>query len=152
MCGSLIKKIKFIENTIIFCINNLIDPLDVPIVALIFNENDDFITYGVNDSIKKRKIYGHAEINAIQNSLNILKIKKLNNYKIVITLEPCVMCLGAILQAGIKMIYYYIKAPKTGFVESNHNINMLNFKTKLIKNSFSVELKHKISNFFGLIR
>lgn len=152
MCGSLIKKIKFIENTIIFCINNLIDPLDVPIVALIFNENDDFITYGVNDSIKKRKIYAHAEINAIQNSLNILKIKKLNNYKIVITLEPCVMCMGAILQAGIKMIYYYVKAPKTGFVESNHNINMLNLKTKLIKNSFSVELKHQISNFFDLIR
>lgn len=152
MCGSLIKKIKFIENTIIFCINNLIDPLDVPIVALIFNENDDFITYGVNDSIKKRKIYAHAEINAIQNSLNILKIKKLNNYKIVITLEPCAMCMGAILQAGIKMIYYYVKAPKTGFVESNHNINMLNLKTKLIKNSFSVELKHQISNFFDLIR
>jgi len=93
--------------------NNALEIDEVPIGAVIVF-NDEIIGEGFNQSIKKSDPTAHAEIIAIQSAGN-----KKNNYRLVncdlfVTLEPCIMCFGAIMHARIKNVYYAASDSKQG--------------------------------------
>ena len=70
----------------------------------------------------------HAEIVAINKACKKLDQKFLDGCEIYVTLEPCIMCMGAIIQSRIKRIVYGAKEPKFGCLESLGNIlNDYNF-------------------------
>ena len=125
---------------------------DVPVIAFVISRSGEIVSSGVNDREAQHKISGHAEINALNTAAQMLKTSNLQDYQIVSSLEPCMMCLGAIVEAQIKTIYYYATSPKTGFVESNHTFDIFQLKTVKINNNFSQQITQKMQKFFVKLR
>ena len=81
------------------CIN------DVPIGCVI-KLKGQIICSAHNKREENNDITSHAEILAIQQAQNILNSSRLNNCEMYVTLEPCPMCAWAIIQSGIKTLYF----------------------------------------------
>ena len=97
------------------------DEGEVPVGAVLI-KNNEVIGEGWNRPIASHDPSGHAEINAMRAAS-----EKLANYRLVdatlyVTLEPCVMCAGAIIHARIKRLVYGATEPRTGAVESVFNV------------------------------
>ena len=94
---------------------------DVPVGAIIV-KNNKVIAKAHNMKEKKKNAIKHAEIIAIEKACKKLKNWHLNECELYVTLEPCMMCCGAIIQSRIKKIYYSIESTKFGYIESLDNI------------------------------
>ncbi len=90
---------------------------DVPVGAIIV-KNNKVIAKAHNMKEKKKNAIKHAEIIAIEKACKKLKNWHLNECELYVTLEPCMMCCGAIIQSRIKKIYYSIESTKFGYIES----------------------------------
>ena len=91
---------------------------EVPIGCVIV-KNDKIIARGFNHRENKNLVSSHAEIEAITKANKKLNSWRLEDCDIYITLEPCLMCIGAIIQARIKNIYYGARDLKGGAIESS---------------------------------
>lgn len=78
---------------------------EVPVGAIIV-ENNEIIGYGYNTRHSENSIIGHAEINAIEMACKYKKNWRLNECEIYVTLKPCMMCTGAIIESRINKINY----------------------------------------------
>ena len=81
---------------------------DVPVGAVIVN-NGKIIAKAHNLKEKKHNPLMHAEIIAINKASKRLKRWRLDDCELYVTMEPCMMCTGAIIQSRIKKIYYSIE-------------------------------------------
>ena len=120
---------------------------DFPVAAIIIRNNKVIAKAYNKKEYKKNAIY-HAEIIAIQKACKKIKTWRLDDCEMYITMEPCLMCYGAITQSRIKKINYYYENDKFGFTknykESNSykNVNYEKIKptnreySKLIKSFF----------------
>jgi tRNA(adenine34) deaminase len=86
---------------------------EIPVGAIVVLDGT-IIGKGFNQSINKSDATAHAEIIAIQEAGEEIKNYRLVNCDLFVTLEPCLMCLGAILLARIRNVYYAASDPKTG--------------------------------------
>ncbi len=110
---------------------------EVPIGAVIVKDGK-IIARGHNKSITLKDVTAHAEIVALRKAC-----KKLNNYRltdcsIYVTIEPCTMCMGALVHARIKNLYFGARDIKTGACGSVFDIN-------------EKKLNHKINIKIGLL-
>lgn len=103
---------------------------DVPVGAIIVKDNK-VISKAHNQKEKKKNATRHAEIIAIEKACKKLKTWHLDNCILYVTLEPCLMCAGAIIQSRIKKIVYATSSEKFGYIESIDNI-LLNKKNNHI--------------------
>lgn len=87
---------------------------EVPVGAVIV-KNNKIIAKAHNIKEKKQDVTKHAEIIAIQKASKKLKDWHLNDCTIYITLEPCVMCMGAIMQSRMEKIVYATSSQKFGY-------------------------------------
>ena len=94
---------------------------DVPIGAIIVC-NNKIIAKGHNKKENKKNAVLHAEIIAIQKACKKKKTWYLNDCTLYVTLEPCMMCTGAIIQSRIKEVVFAAASPKFGCVESIQKI------------------------------
>ena len=78
---------------------------EIPVGAIVVKDGK-IIAEGVNDREKKHNVVGHAEINAITKACEVLGDWRLDECEMYVTLFPCMMCAGAILESRIKKIYY----------------------------------------------
>ena len=78
---------------------------EVPIGAIIIDQESKIIGRGYNTREASNDITGHAEINAIKAASLELGTWKLENCIMFVTVEPCIMCYGAIIQSRIKTVY-----------------------------------------------
>lgn len=90
---------------------------EVPIGAVIVC-NGEIISRGYNKREKKQMSISHAEIEAIQSACRKKQSWRLDDCELYVTLEPCAMCAGAIMQARIKTVYYGAADPKGGVLSS----------------------------------
>ncbi len=97
------------------------DQNEVPVGAVIVL-NDKVIGKGWNQPISKNDPSAHAEIIAIRNAAKLVKNYRLVDTTLYVTLEPCLMCVGAILHARIKKLVFGAFDNKTGAVSSVFNI------------------------------
>lgn len=95
---------------------------EVPVGALVVNATGDIIGQGFNQCIQNHDPSAHAEIQALRNAGQTLSNYRLLNCSLFVTLEPCTMCIGAILNARITKLYYAAKEPLTGAVASVCNL------------------------------
>ncbi len=79
---------------------------EIPVGCVIADSKGKIISYAINSTFKKNDPTAHAEIIAIRKACKKLKTRKLIDFSIFITLEPCKMCEAAILQSGIKKIFF----------------------------------------------
>ena len=91
---------------------------DVPVGALIVNEQGEILATGQNLREKDNDPTAHAEIIAIKNIGNKIGNWRLDDLTLVVTLEPCVMCAGAIAQSRMKRLVYGAFDEKAGAVGS----------------------------------
>ena len=91
---------------------------DVPVGALIVNEQGEVLAMGQNLREKDNDPTAHAEIVAIKNAGNKIGNWRLDDLTLVVTLEPCVMCAGAIAQSRMKRLVFGAFDEKAGAVGS----------------------------------
>jgi len=91
---------------------------DVPVGALVINKDGIVIGSGSNDREVNNDPTAHAEIVAIRNAASRLQNSRLDGCTLVVTLEPCAMCAGAIAQARISHLIFGAWDKKAGAVGS----------------------------------
>ena len=103
---------------------------ETPIGAVIVKDGK-IISRGYNKREVTNLATSHAEIIAINKACKKLNSWRLDGCEIYITLEPCMMCLGAITQSRISKVYVDAKEPKNGCICSAINIENINTTHKI---------------------
>lgn len=127
---------------------------EVPVGVVIVKDNK-IIARAYNQKEEKNSPVKHAEIIAIEKACKKLKNWRLNNCQMYITLEPCPMCAGAIINSRIERIYIGTEDLKTGACGSKLNLlQEYNFDTNvdIEKNILKEECEMIIKKFFKEIR
>ena len=117
---------------------------EVPVGAVII-KNNKIIAKGHNLIEKRKNSICHAEINAISKASKKQKNWRLDDCILYVTMEPCMMCCGAIMHSRIKKIVYGVENNKFGYTKMLKNI-------EITKNVCADECKKIIKNFFEDIR
>lgn len=127
---------------------------DVPVGAVAV-KNGKIIAVAHNTREKNNAALGHAEINLIKKLTNILASKKLTDIEIYVTLEPCVMCTGAIIQSGISKLYFGSYDRQYGCVASKYSLTMdseFNHNVPFIGGILEKECNTLLVDFFNALR
>ncbi len=95
---------------------------DVPVGAVVVSKQGNFIAQGANCKEKTQDPTAHAEIVALRAASQALGTWHLNDCRLYVTLEPCPMCAGAIIQARIGLLIYGADDPKTGSIRTVTNL------------------------------
>ncbi|MBE6136721.1 MAG: nucleoside deaminase [Erysipelotrichaceae bacterium] len=123
---------------------------EVPVGAVVVCD-DKVIARAHNQRDKKNLTYAHAEMLAIIKANKKLGSWRMPECDIYITLEPCIMCMGAIIQSRIKNIYYGAKDPKGGAVISSINVleaNNINHHPNVVGGILEEQCSKIITNYF----
>jgi tRNA(adenine34) deaminase len=91
---------------------------DVPVGAIIIDENGTVIGRGKNERVKNNDPLAHAEIMAIKDAASKLSNWRFDQLTLIVTLEPCAMCAGAITQSRFKRLVFGSFDQKAGAVGS----------------------------------
>ena len=94
---------------------------EVPIGSIIVKDGN-IIAKAHNKKEKKQDATAHSEIECIKKANKKLKSWHLDDCELYVTLEPCMMCTGAIINSRIKKRYFAAKDPKGGSLDSNVKI------------------------------
>jgi tRNA(adenine34) deaminase len=97
---------------------------EVPVGAVVVYQNK-IIGRGFNRREKNHKISGHAEIIAMEEASQYLNSWRLTNCTLYTTLEPCLMCTGALIQSRVERIVFGAQEEKTGAIISQIQIQKL---------------------------
>lgn len=121
---------------------------EVPVGAVVVSD-DKLIATGYNQSIMLNDPSAHAEIIALRNAGKVLGNYRLTQCQLYVTLEPCCMCAGAIVQSRISHLYYGADDQKSGAVNSvfqllsgkqlNHRVDV---QAGFLEQQCSNQLKH----------
>lgn len=122
---------------------------EIPVGAVIISENR-VIARGSNQTEKLTDVTAHAEMLAITAASNFLSAKFLENCELFVTLEPCVMCAGAIFWARFRRVVVGAKDPKRGF--SLLGGTVLHPKTELKTGVLEKDCGQLLSDFFSKLR
>ena len=121
---------------------------EVPVGAIIV-KNGKIIAKSHNIKEKKHDVTCHAEIVAIKKACKKLKTWHLDDCTLYSTMEPCIMCSGAIIQSRIKKIVYSISNNSFGNIENNEYFKKNKYEIVKIDNKEILELVQK---FFKKLR
>ena len=113
---------------------------EVPVGAVIV-KNNKIISKAYNKKEKTKNVIKHAEIIAISKACKKIKNWRLDDCEIYVTMEPCMMCCGAIQQSRIKKVVYGVENENYGYTKSLKNIKII---SKVCQN----ECKNLIQSFF----
>lgn len=121
------------------------DEDEVPVGAVVVCDNK-IIARAHNMTEKLNDVTAHAEMLAITSATNFLGGKYLNECMLYVTLEPCVMCAGALYWSQLKKIVYAAPDLKRGF--SLVKSSILHPKTEIIKGIMQQEASDLVTSFF----
>jgi len=123
---------------------------EVPVGALIIHENK-IIASDHNRTIVNNDVTSQAEINVIRNANNELGNHRLVGATLVVTLEPCAMCYGAIVQSRVSKLIFGAYDKKSGMCGSCFNLHetkCFNHKPEIISGILEHECSRILSDFF----
>ena len=127
---------------------------EVPVGAIIVKEGK-IIAKAHNIKETKKNAVGHAEILAIQKACKKLNAWRLLDCEMYVTLEPCSMCAGALINSRIKKLYIGTEDPKTGACGSVLNLledYHFNHKIEIQKYILKEECENLLKQFFKFLR
>ncbi len=127
---------------------------EIPIGCVIA-AGDKIIGRGYNSRESAHDATAHAEINAIRQADQVVNDWRLTDSSLFVTLEPCPMCSGAIINARIKNIYYGCADPKAGTAGTLMNIltdKRFNHQARVEKGICKSECEKVLHSFFAKIR
>ncbi len=123
---------------------------EVPVGAVVVHKNR-IIGRGYNQVERLKDATAHAEMIAITSAANNLEDWRLNDCRIYVTLEPCLMCTGAIISSRIPELYFAAFDPKFGACGSLYNIaeeGKYNHTVKVFSGIMAEESKTLLKDFF----
>ena len=121
--------------------------VDVPVGAFVLDKKLEIIAKSLNNRVQKNDPTAHAEIEAIRIAGQKLNNWRLDDCTLIVTLEPCQMCSGAILQSRISRVVFGAFEPKTGFLVSR-NSHSENKNIEIISGVMEEESSKILSNWF----
>lgn len=127
---------------------------DVPIGCVIVYQ-DRVIARGYNKRNKKKTTLAHAELDAIAKASRVLGDWRLEDCTMYVTLEPCQMCAGAIVQARIPKVVIGCMNPKAGCAGSILNLLQMrefNHQAEVVRGIREQECSMMLSEFFRKLR
>jgi len=125
------------------------DEDEIPVGALIVHGNQ-VISRGYNQSKKLNDSTAHAEMIAITSAQNKIGSRYLNECEMYVTLEPCMMCSGAIYLSKIPKVIYALDDKQKGYLR-NSKLEY-NKKINIISNILEEESKELLNTFFFKLR
>lgn len=120
---------------------------EVPVGAVIVLKNR-IIARGYNQVEKLNDCTAHAEIISLTSAFNFLGSKYLPEATIYVTVEPCLMCAGALYWAKIGKIVYGASDEKNGYLKHTKTASPFHPKTELVKGVLGEQCAAMMKNFF----
>jgi len=124
---------------------------EVPVGALLINQSDEILARDHNRCISLNDPTAHAEILVIRQAAKKLINYRLNGVSIIVTIEPCPMCMGAIMNARLGVLVFGAFDPKIGAAGSIYNFSddeRLNHRIKVIPCVMEQECRDLMQDFF----
>ncbi len=124
---------------------------DVPVGAVIIDSKGNLVAKAHNKKVADKNGLAHAELIAISQTLNLQRDCYLSGHTIIVTLEPCAMCAGAILATRMQNLIFGAFDPKGGACGSIMNIvddPRLNHRVNIIRGVMNQECSKMLSDFF----
>lgn len=128
------------------------DEDEVPVGAVVVSLDKGIIARAHNQREKLRDPTAHAEMIAITQAANALQAWRLDNCVLYVTLEPCPMCAGAIVQARIPLLVYGAADPKAGACNTLYQITTdprLNHRARVVGGILADRCGAILSEFFS---
>lgn len=146
------KHIKFMEEAL-FEADKAIQHNEVPVGAVVVYK-DEIIARAHNTREHSNQFHGHAEFLAMLKAQEILGDWRLESCDVYVTLEPCPMCSGAMIQARVKNVYYGAKDPKAGAIESKIKLfdTKFNHHVQACGGILKEESEKRLKTFFKKLR
>jgi tRNA(adenine34) deaminase len=124
---------------------------EVPVGAVLVSENDEILAAAHNQTIKLADPTAHAEILALRKAA-----LEINNYRLLkttlyVTVEPCIMCMGAIVHARISQVVFGTADPKWGAAGSLYNYaedERLNHRVEITAGVCAEDSRRLMQDFF----
>jgi len=124
---------------------------EVPVGAVLVSDENQMMGEGYNQPISGCDPTAHAEVLALRQGA-----KKISNYRLMhstlyVTLEPCVMCVGAIVHARVKRLVFGAQDPRAGAINSAFDIiesGKLNHKVQCEGGLLDIRCGEILKNFF----
>lgn len=144
-------EIKFMKAAL-KCAKRAAEAGEVPIGAVVVCDGK-VISRGYNKRTKLQIATAHAEVEAIEKACKKLKSWRLPECELYVTLEPCPMCMGAMLNARIKKVYFgAYEAKGRSMTDELANSNLVNHKIEVEGGVMEKECSAVISEFFSDMR
>nr|WP_230505092.1 tRNA adenosine(34) deaminase TadA [Sutcliffiella rhizosphaerae] len=127
---------------------------EVPIGAVL-TVDGEVVASGYNLRETTQRSITHAEILVLDQACEVLKTWRLEDATLYVTLEPCPMCAGAIIQSRVKRVVFGAKDPKAGCAGSLMNLlqdNRFNHQTEITSGVLEEECGEMLSSFFRKLR
>lgn len=128
---------------------------EVPVGAVVVSEGGAILGEGFNRRIVDADPTAHAEIIALRAAAARLGVWRLCATRLYVTLEPCPMCAGALVNARVAQLVYGCMDPKAGSVRSLYTIcedPRLNHRMKVVGGILSDKCSQILSDFFSRLR
>jgi len=127
------------------------DSGEVPVGAVIVDSRGEILSTGFNRTIQDHDPTGHAEVIALRAAAQKIGNYRLPGATLYVTLEPCVMCMGAIMHARLARVVFGAADPKTGVCGSVLNLPQeprLNHHTQVLGGVLERECGETLRTFF----
>ena len=123
---------------------------EVPVGAVLV-KNNEIIGEGWNRPISGNDPTAHAEIQTLRDAGQALGNYRLVDTTLYVTLEPCIMCIGAIMHARVKRLVFAASDPRAGAIHSAYSIpddGKLNHSLEVESGVLAEECSSLLTNFF----
>jgi len=124
---------------------------EVPVGAILVSENEEILAAAHNLTIQLVDPTAHAEILALRKAALEINNYRLLNTTLYVTVEPCIMCMGAIVHARISRVVFGATDPKWGAAGSLYNVaedDRLNHRVEIIAGVCAEDCRRLIQDFF----
>ena len=124
---------------------------EVPVGAVLVDDNGELLAVGHNQPISSSDPSAHAEIVALRAAAHKLGNYRLPGSTLYVTLEPCTMCVGALVHARINRLVYGATEPKSGAIESTQRLfetGQFNHRPEVDGGLLAGECSQLLSSFF----
>lgn len=125
---------------------------EVPVGAVLIDAAGDLVAAGHNQPIGACDPSAHAEIMVLRAAAQKLGNYRLPGTTLYVTLEPCVMCVGALVHARVERVVYGATEPKTGAIESAQRLfesGDFNHKPEIVSGVLADECASLMTEFFA---
>ncbi|MAR51721.1 MAG: tRNA-specific adenosine deaminase [Propionibacteriaceae bacterium] len=124
---------------------------EVPVSAIVLDHQGRCIGHGINTREKQSDPLGHAELMAIRQACSLRGDWRLNDCTLLVTLEPCPMCAGALVQARVGQVIFAATDPKRGALGSTIDLAQhisAHHRMKVVGGVRSEESKEMLASWF----